>query len=57
MSRIVEKQLGRLGLSCFDVVPGTGDGGGENEGQQGVRAYFENLNPGYVRRRCLPHIA
>ena len=22
-----------------------------------MHAYFENLNPGYVRRRCLPHIA
>ena len=57
VSRIIEKQLGRLGLNCFDVVSGTGDGGGENEGHQGVHAYFENLNPGYVRRRCLPHIA
>ena len=57
VSRIIEKQLGRLGLNCFDVVSGTGDGGGENEGYQGVHAYFENLNPGYVRRRCLPHIA
>ena len=40
VSSITEKQLGRLGLNCFDVVSGTGDGGGENEGQQGVHAYF-----------------
>ena len=57
VSRVIEKQLARIGLSAFDVVSGTGDGGGENEGSQGVHAYFENLNPGYVRRRCLPHIA
>ena len=57
VSRVIEKQLARLGLNCFDVTAGTGDGGGENEGQSGVHAYFENLNPGYVRRRCIPHIA
>ena len=43
VSRILEKQLGRIGLNCFDVVSCTGD--------------FENLNPGYARRRCLSHIA
>ena len=57
VSRIIERQLARLGLNAYDVVSGTGDGGGENEGHQGVHAYFENLNPGYVRRRCLPHIS
>ena len=57
VSRVIEKQLSRVGLNCFDVCSGTGDGGGENEGHLGVHAYFENLNPGYVRRRCLPHIA
>ena len=57
VSRILEKQLARLGLNCFDVMSGTGDGGGENEGHLGVHTYFENLNPGYVRRRCLPHIS
>ena len=50
-------QLGRLGLDGCDVVAGTGDGGGENEGLQRIHAYFEDQNPGYVRRRCLPHIA
>ena len=44
-------------MSFFDVVSCTGDGGGENEGQHGIHAFFENLCPGYVRRRCLPHIA
>ena len=57
MSRTIEKQLARLGLNCFKVTSGTGDGGGENEGHEGVHAYFEDQNPGYVRRRCLPHIA
>ena len=57
VSRVVEKQLARVGLNCFDVTSGTGDGGGENEGHHGVHAYFENLNPGYVRKRCIPHIS
>ena len=57
VSRIIEKQLARVGLNCFDVVSCTGDGGGENEGSSGIHAHFEDLNPGYVRRRCLPHIA
>ena len=57
VSRVTEKQLSRVGLNGFDVCSGTGDGGGENEGHQGVHSYYENLNPGYVRRRCVPHIA
>ena len=57
VSRVIEKQLSRVGLNCFDVCSGTGDGGGENEGHLGIHAHFENLNPGYVRRRCIPHIA
>jgi len=56
VSRIIEKQLARFGMSCSGVTAGIGDGGGESEGHQGVHAYFENLNPGYVRRRCIPHI-
>ena len=57
VSRILEKQLARVGLNCYDAVAGTGDGGGENEGSSGVHQHFENLSPGYVRRRCLPHLA
>ena len=57
VSRVLERQLSRVGVSIFDVVSGTGDGGGENEGSSGIHAYFEHLSPGYVRRRCLPHIA
>ena len=52
VSRILEKQLARVGLNSYDVVSGTGDGGGENEGQTGIHAHF-----GYVRHRCLPHIS
>ena len=57
VSRILERQLGRLGLSTYDIIAGTGDGGGENEGSSGIHSHFENLCPGYVRHRCLPHIA
>ena len=57
VSRVLERQLARLGMNPFDVVSCTGDGGGENEGLTGIHSHFENLNPGYVRRRCLPHIA
>ena len=34
-----------------------GDGGGENEGTQGVHGLFEQDHADYVRRRCLPHIS
>ena len=54
---ILEKQLHRLGLSTHDVVAGVGDGGGENEGETGVHHSFEEESGGYVRKRCLPHIA
>ena len=51
VSWVLEKQLSRVGLSRYDVVAGTGDGGGENEGSSGVHSYFENLSPGYARHR------
>ena len=57
VAKVLEMQLTRIGLSHADIVAATGDGGGENEGSQGIHAHFEFLNPGYVRRRCLPHIA
>ena len=55
--KILGMQLARQGLSPMDVVSCTGDGGGENEGKAGVHAHFEELRQGYVRRRCLPHLA
>ena len=57
VSPISAKQLARNGLNCLDVVSCTGDGGGENEGRFGIHAHFEDLHTGYVRRRCLPHLA
>ena len=54
---IICRQLARFGLSEYDVVAGVGDGGGENEGTQGVHSQFEELEPSYVRRRCAPHFA
>ena len=53
---VVGKQLQRPGLSFADINSGTGDGGGENEGEGGLHQHFEADNPSYVRRRCLPHI-
>ena len=55
--RVIGKQFTRWGLPMSEVVAATGDGGGENLGKEGIHAYFESLSPGYVRRRCLPHIA
>ena len=55
--RVVERQLEKLGLNAYDVVSGTGDGGGENEGEHGLHAQLEALSPGYVRRRCVAHIS
>ena len=54
---VLEKQLDRIGLGRYDVFSGTGDGGGENEGANGIHATFEEAMPGYVRRRCLGHIS
>ena len=51
VSRVLERQLSRVRLSLFDVVSGTGDGGGENEGASGIHGHFEHLSLGYVRRR------
>ena len=52
----LQKQWGRFGLSSEDCCSGVGDGGGENEGCNGVHALMENRNPSYVRRRCLLHL-
>jgi hypothetical protein len=55
---VVQKQLSRIGLVVADIVSGTGDGGGENEGVSGVHSSLERENGGsYVRRRCLAHIS
>ena len=54
--QVLEKQWERLGLSKYDCVAGTGDGGGENEGTSGVHSLLERTVPDYVRRRCLSHL-
>ncbi len=54
---VVEKQLARVGLSSADMLSGTGDGGGENEGAGGVHQHMERTSPGDVRRRCMNHLA
>ena len=55
--KVLDKQLARFGLSRADVISGTGDGGGENEGKGGFHATFERANPSYARRRCIAHIS
>ena len=57
VSNAMHTQLARLGGSPFDVVACTGDGGGDNEGIQGMHAHFEDMHECYVRRMCLPHIS
>ena len=55
--KVLDKQLGRFGLSRADVIGGVADAGGENIGQSGLHAALEEANPSYVGRRCVPHIA
>ena len=55
---VIENQLRRIGLNLTDIASGTGDGGGENEGMNGVHASLEEIGDGsYIRRRCLGHLA
>ena len=56
--QIIDKQVLRLGLSRYDIKNMVGDGGAENEGLlHGMHAILESDVPGYVRRRCLGHMA
>jgi len=57
LMKVLDKELGRSGLTRADIISGTGDGGGENEGKAGFHNSLEGANPSYARRRCLPHIA
>ena len=54
--KVIEKQLDRLGFNLYNMVSGTGDGGGENEGSAGVHARLEHKEQGYIRRRCFGHL-
>ena len=53
---VLQKQWERLGCYKEDCCGGTGDGGGENEGKEGVHALLETISPDYVRRGCLAHL-
>ena len=55
--QVLGSQLGRIGATEMDILCGTGDGGGENEGSQGVHHSVEQDQPSYVRRCCSPHVA
>ena len=53
---VISRQMGRIGLTPWDIVSGTGDGGGENEGKEGVHRIYEESGAGYVRKRCHGHL-
>ena len=56
--QVVDKQLARVGLMRYDVNSMVGDGGVENEGMlKGMHTILETDVDGYVRRRCLGHLA
>ena len=54
---VLRKQFARIGCFTMDLLVGTGDGGGENEGRRGIHATLENENPGYTRKRCMGHLS
>ena len=57
VSKVLDKQFERKGLYRIDCTAGSGDGGGENEGFAGVHSVYEASCDGYVRHRCLGHLA
>jgi len=57
VGKIVAMQLNRFGCNLADIVSGSTDGGGENEGKHGVHAMIEDISPLYVRRRGLEHLS
>ena len=54
--KVIERQVARLGVYRYDLIGGTGDGGGENEGCAGVHSLLEQASNSYVRRRCFGHL-
>ena len=54
--KVLERQFGRYDINLYDMVGGSGDGGGENEGVGGVHSVLETMTDAYVRRRCLQHV-
>ena len=55
--KVLDKQFVQKGLNRAECNGGVGDGGGENEGINGIHAIMESEVPSYVRKRCLDHIA
>ena len=53
---VCEQQWASVGWYKHDCVAGTGDGGGENEGYNGIHSLLERTRGDYVRRRCLGHL-
>ena len=54
---VINIQTSRLGVSMQDYCAGTGDGGGENEGQYGIHALVSEANNEYCAKRCMPHVS
>ena len=54
---VLRKELARIGCSTMDLLVGTGDGGGENEGHRGIHATLEQENLGYTKKRCMSHLS
>ena len=55
--KVLRMQFARIGSWTLDVLVGTGDGGGENEGRYGIHATLEKENPRYLRKRCMGHLS
>ena len=53
---VLRKQLARIGAYSLDLLCGTGDGGGENEGHRRIHATLESDILGYMRKRCTIHL-
>ena len=53
---VLQQQWATVGCYKDDCVAGCGDGGGENEGYNGIHAQLERNRADYVRRRCLGHL-
>ena len=54
---VLRMQFARIGAYSMDLLVGTGDGGGENEGRRGIHATLEEEIPGYIRKRCMGHLS
>ena len=55
--KVLLNQLAAKGVSQYDIVSGTSDGGGEATGQGGLHKIMETFNPSYVPRRCFLHLS